>query len=74
MERSKLYEYAVIYHPPKKKHDDGTLVAPDAVLIVELTTKLARRPEDIAVLASRAIPEEHLKHLEDIEIIVRPFN
>lgn len=71
MERSKLYEYAVLYHPPKKKDAE---VQPEAEILVPVTTKLARRPEDIAVLASRAIPESFLDRLVDVEIIVRPFN
>ena len=67
---AKIFEYAVILHPEKdeKGKDIGT-----AEVIVELTSTLAKDDNQVAMLAARAIPEEHEDKLDRIEIAIRPF-
>lgn len=73
MAKGKLFEYAVLYHPQqtKEQHDRGE--EPKSVLIVSPTSILAKTDDEVSIQAARAIPEEHLIHLDDVEICVRPF-
>lgn len=68
-ERPKLFEYAVLYHP-KSKRDD---LPQRSEIVVVPTHVLAKSEQEAVINASRAIPSEHLDHLEDVEIIIRPF-
>lgn len=71
--RGKLFEYALVYHPKqtKEQHDRGEM--PKSVLVKEPTRLLAASEQEVSILAARSIPEDHIPHLEDIEVIVRPF-
>jgi hypothetical protein len=71
--KGKLFEYAVLYHPKqtKEQHDRGE--NPKSVLVTEPTSILAGSDDEVSILAARSIPPEHLSHLDDIEITVRPF-
>jgi len=65
----KLYEYAIILQPLKKKEGgydgSGEVLARGDVLATD---------EDKAtILVSREIPDEHLEHLERVTLAVRPF-
>src|SRR3990167_7912074 len=55
---SKLFEYAILYHPKVIK-------PPEFVL--------AKDDKEVAIRASRAIPDEYLAKLDQVEIVVRPF-
>lgn len=66
----KLFQYAVILHPKKDK--EGNQTEKDK-LIVDLTTVLAADIQSATLLAARAIPEDMVPRLEEIEVAVRPF-
>ncbi len=66
----KLFEYAMLLHPEidqegKEKGKTEMLKSP--------STALAKDDKQVGILAAREIPQEHLEHLERVEIIVRPF-
>jgi hypothetical protein len=71
--RGKLFEYAVIHHPKptKDQHERGE--TPKSVLVTEPTRILAGSDAEVSIQAARSIPTEHLEHLDEVEIIVRPF-
>ena len=73
MAKGKLFEYAVLHHPKqtKEQHDRGE--QPKSVLVTAPTSILSGSEGEVSILAARSVPEEHLDHLEDIEIVVRPF-
>lgn len=65
----KLFEYAVIYDGKRDK--DGEQIEKAELLIFD---KILCEDEGQAqIVAARAIPEEHLEHLDRVTIAVRPF-
>lgn len=73
MVRGNLYEYAVLYHPKTKKDKVGNEIVEKSKLISDVQRIVATSPEEVGILAARAIPEEYLDKLDDVEILVRPF-
>lgn len=73
MAKGKLFEYAVIYHPKQTKEQNDRGESPKSVLVTSPTTQLAGSDDEVSIIAARSIPPEHLEHLEDVEIVVRPF-
>jgi len=73
MARGKLFEYAVLYHPKPTKEQNDRGETPKSEVLIVPTSVLAASPDQVSVLASRAIPESHVDKLEDVEIVVRPF-
>jgi hypothetical protein len=71
--RGQLFEYAVIYHPRQTKEQAERAESPKSVLLIGPKTVLASSKEVAGTLAAREIPAEHIEHLEDIQIAVRPF-
>ena len=69
---SKLFEYAVVYHPKPKKVD-GVEHREKSQLLVPMTSVLADSDKEVAIVASRQIPEEYLDKLAQVEILIRPF-
>lgn len=61
----KVFEYVVVFNPK----DDKEV----AKIIVQPTVELADTKEAVAMKAARAIPEEYVDRIDDIEIIVRNF-
>lgn len=66
---SSLFEYAVIYHPKKKKDEE---VAPSELIIAPKFV-LARTEKEVTMKATREIPEQYVDKLDSVEICVRPF-
>lgn len=66
----KLYEYAVILD--EKTDRDGEVVD-EAQVIVPVTAIVARDDAQAQLLAARSIPEEHVKSLDRLTVVVRPF-
>lgn len=58
----KLFEYVVIRHTPKGSE-----------IIVPVTAVAAKDQASATLLAARAIPDEHVADLENLEVAVRPF-
>lgn len=63
----KLYQYAIFC---LKKNDKDTT---ESKILVEPKTLLAKDEKQVAILASREIPEAFLDKLDQVEIAVRPF-
>jgi hypothetical protein len=70
--KGKLFEYAVLYHPKRKKDELEAGTYPKSLLIVKPTTVMGQEAE-IPMIAARAIPTDYQDKLEDVEIVVRPF-
>lgn len=66
---AKLYEYAVIYTPPKQKDEPQGR----AVLVVDVKRVLAETDAEVSILAARAIPDEYTDKLDNVQIAIRPF-
>ena len=70
----KLFQFAIIYHPSADEKKDGKnseLIRSEKGLVIE--NVLADDEKQALLMAGRAIPEEHLKHLSQLEIAIRPF-
>jgi hypothetical protein len=70
---AKLFEFAVLFHPKVVKDAQGneTQGADKIVKAPEFT--LAKDDKEVAIRAARAIPDEYLDRLDQVEIVVRPF-
>ena len=73
MAKSKLYEYAVLYHPKPKKDQAGNEEETTSAILTDITRVLAATPDEVSILAARSIPEEYLDKLPQVDIVVRPF-
>ena len=70
MTRSRLFQYAILWHPTEKQvKDDGA----KSVVLVELKTILAVDNTAVAMAAAMDIPTDKRGELDQIEIVVRPF-
>ena len=72
MAKGKLFEYAVLYHPKRKKDEVEAGTYPKSTVIVTPTVVIGQEAE-IPMVAARAIPTDYQDRLEDVEIVVRPF-
>lgn len=66
--KKSLFEYAVLLH---KTDEKGKIT--DSEIIIKPTTILAKTEKDVAFKVTRAIPEEHAKNPDNVEIIIRNF-
>lgn len=66
----KLFEYAVLLHPENDK--DGKPIGKTTQLKTP-TTLLAKDEQQVGMMAAREVPQEHIEHLDRVEIVVRPF-
>jgi hypothetical protein len=73
MAKGRLFEYALLFHPKQSKEQAERNESPKSEILISPTTVLAATPEQVSILASRAIPPEYVDKLDDIEIVVRPF-
>jgi hypothetical protein len=73
MSRGRLFEYAIMYHPKPTKDQNDRGETPKSELLIPPTTTLSTTPEQVSVIAARAIPPTHVDKLDDIEIVVRLF-
>ena len=70
MKESKLFQYAIIWHPTEKQvKDDGA----KSKLVKELSTILASDDKSVLMSAAMDIPAEYKDQLDQVEIVVRPF-
>jgi len=65
-----LFEYAILRHPKPPSKDEH---APASELVVEPTYVLANNQDEAAMKAARAIPDSHADHLDEVEVLIRPF-
>jgi len=73
MSKGQLFEYAVLYHPKATKEQNDRNEQLKSVVVVPLTTVMAGAQQEVQITAGRAIPAEHLDHLDDVEILIRSF-
>jgi hypothetical protein len=70
MANSKLFQYAILWHPTEKQVKDEGL---KSVVLVEPKTILAANENSAAMAAAIEIPPVKRKELDQIEIALRPF-
>jgi len=73
MAKGKLFEYAILWHPKQTESQRFCGEVPKSEIVIEPKLIISTGLDQVSILASRAIPDLHLDHLEEIEIIVRPF-
>jgi hypothetical protein len=73
MPKGKLYEYCILFHPKPTKDQMDRGESPKSSILVAPTSLLATDDKQVAMIASRAIPDTYTDKLEDVEIVVRPF-
>lgn len=66
----KLFEYAVLLHPETDKEGKES---GKTTILKDLSRVLAKDDKQVGVIAAREIPNEHIDHLDRVEIVVRPF-
>lgn len=70
MSTSKLFQYAILFHPTEKQVKDEGM---KSKVIVEPKTVLAVDQNGAAMAAAMEIPTEYKTQLDQIEIALRPF-
>jgi len=70
MAKSKLFQYAVLKHP--KTNKEGKTEGNTEVL-VQPTTILAVDEKTAAIKVAKAIPDNEMENLENIEIVLQSF-
>ena len=70
MANSKLFQYAILWHPTEKQVKDEGL---KSKVLVELKTVLAADQNSAGMAAAMEIPADKKNELDPIEIAVRPF-
>lgn len=69
MTKTKLFQYAVIWHPTEKEVKDGLKPS----IIVNLKTILAVDQNAASMIAAMSIPDIYRDALDQVEIAIRPF-
>lgn len=70
---AKLFEYAVLYHPKVVRDALGNETQGTDKIVSTPIFTLAKDEKEVAIRAARAIPDEYLDKLDQVEIVVRPF-
>ena len=65
-----LYIYAAIHRPVD---DEGKIKVKECKLVIEPTNVLAASPEAVGMIAARALPNDVVDDIDNVEILVRPF-
>jgi hypothetical protein len=66
--RSQLFEYIILWHPTEDSKEGAK-----SLVIKPATTSLAIDATQARTEAAMNIPSEYKDHLDQVEIIVRPF-
>lgn len=70
MSNSKLFQYAVLWHPTEKQiKEEGA----KSKVLVEPKTILAPNQEKASMIAVMEIPADKKGELDQIEVVLRPF-
>jgi hypothetical protein len=70
MANSKLFQYAILWHPTEKQVKDEGL---KSKVLVEPKTIMALDQNGAAMAAAMEIPTDKKAELDQIEIVLRPF-
>lgn len=68
--KSKLFQYAILWHPTEKQAKDEGL---KSKVIIEPKTVLSLDQNSAAMSAAMEIPADYKNQLDQIEIALRPF-
>jgi hypothetical protein len=71
--QGKLFEYAVLYHPKRTKDEVERNVWPKSELLGKVELVVAQSENEVAMLAARSIDSQYVDKLEDIDVVIRPF-
>lgn len=69
MQKPRLFQYAVIWHPTEAEAKDGQ----ESKILVEVQNVLGLDKDSILMGASMDIPTEYKNKLSQIEVVIRPF-
>ena len=69
VKKQKVFDYMVLLHPTIEGAEKGETTD----IVVPLKQVCADDEQGAFVMASRAIPEEHVKDLSRLEVVIRPF-
>lgn len=70
MANSKLFQYAILWHPTEKQAKEDGL---KSIVLVEPKTVLAESQSSALMSAAMEIPVDRKGELDQIEIAMRPF-
>lgn len=70
MERPKLFQYAILWHPTEKQIKEEGL---KSKILIGLKTVLARDIQSCQMMAAMEIPAEYKDALDQIEVALTPF-
>jgi len=70
MKKSKLFQYAILWHPTEKQTKDDGL---KSKILVEPTLIMSENEQSAAMAAAMSIPSDQKDQLDQIEILMRPF-
>jgi hypothetical protein len=70
MNKLRLFQYAVLWHPTEKEAKEEGL---KTKVLVEPKTILSSDDKSAAMMAAMEIPQQYKESLEQIDIIIRPF-
>ncbi len=70
MAASKLFQYAILWHPTEKQVKDEGM---KSKVLIEPKTILSIDQNGAAMAAAMEIPTEKKNELDQIEIVLRPF-
>lgn len=68
--KSKLFQFAILWHPTEKQVKDEGL---KSKVIVDLKTILANDQNSASMSAAMEIPSDYKSQLDQVEIAIRPF-
>lgn len=66
MKKQRLMEYVILWHPKKEEDGKSKIIVPKKEILVN-------DEKQAFIFANRAIPDEYLEQLDQVEVIVRPF-
>lgn len=69
-DRGKIFTYAILHHPEPAKEGDPV---PASELVIPPTELVAKNGNEALIRVAREIPEKYVDHLDEIEVLIRPF-
>lgn len=70
MSKGKVYEYCLVYHPPK---EDGVEQKASEMISDGIQLIMAPSSEVAQMKAVRSIPEEYVEKLDHVDVVLRAF-
>ena len=65
----KVFQYVAMLHPTEKEKENGAT----SKLIVDVKTVAAKDIGSATLAAARALPEDVVDKLDQVELVIRPF-